>query len=634
MKFKGKEFLDAHNTYALQLNVDWFQPYARRNDVSIGVLYMVILNLPLAVRFKKENMIIVGIIPSLSKEPSCLDNFLLPMVSELKHLWKGVSMKTSNSPNGVLVRCALLCCAADIPAARKLCGFLGHSAARGCSKCLKVFPSGFGIKTDYSGFDKRLWPLRLYNAHVRAVRKLNGCHSKSARSKLESELGWRYTALMELEYFNSVVHHAIDPMHNLFLGTAKRMFKVWIDNEVLTSEKLDVIDKKIRNVKIGGEFGRLPSNIASNWGGFTAEQWKNWTLVYSLYVLKGVIQENHYKCWHTFVTACLKLVTPIINKTDARIADHLFVKFGKEVEALYGKKAITPNMHLHCHLFESVLNYGPVYTFWLFAFERYNGILGDFNTNQKENIEVQLMREFLTTTTLLDRCFNLDQDVHSSVLLPLAESISSVRDNRLKLVDPVMHWRYSHAPVHSTKDWSLSEQTNFGGRKKVQKQIDVDDMRLLRQTYTKLYPDCDIVQLATTVFQFQSVRCNNNYLSKKDSASSNCSVVFARWIDDNGYIDTGSTIEAAGKIKDIFTHTALINGKKRAHCFATINWLKPFQNSLDYVKQLSVWYSRKYFTKTGSAYIPIQRIACKVSYISIKHGSEELLMVCPKLVKV
>lgn len=42
-------------------------------------------------RFKKENMIIVGIIPALSKEPASLDNFLMPMVDELKQLWKGVS---------------------------------------------------------------------------------------------------------------------------------------------------------------------------------------------------------------------------------------------------------------------------------------------------------------------------------------------------------------------------------------------------------------------------------------------------------------------------------------------------------------------------------------------------------------
>lgn len=51
------------------------------------------------------------------------------------------------------VRCALLCVACDLPAGRKLCGFLGHSAKFGCSKCLKVFPGSAGTM-NYSGFDR------------------------------------------------------------------------------------------------------------------------------------------------------------------------------------------------------------------------------------------------------------------------------------------------------------------------------------------------------------------------------------------------------------------------------------------------------------------------------------------------
>ena len=50
-------------------------------------------------------------------------------------------------------------------------------------------------------------------------------------------------------------------------------------------------------------------------------------------------------------------------------------------------------MHLHTHLPDCVFDYGPVTGFWLFSFERYNGILGDFSTNNK-SIELQLMRKF------------------------------------------------------------------------------------------------------------------------------------------------------------------------------------------------------------------------------------------------
>ena len=43
----------------------------------------------------------------------------------------------------------------DVPAARKLCGFLGHGAKRGCSKCKKEFIPGkhFGDKMNFGGFE-------------------------------------------------------------------------------------------------------------------------------------------------------------------------------------------------------------------------------------------------------------------------------------------------------------------------------------------------------------------------------------------------------------------------------------------------------------------------------------------------
>ena len=62
---------------------------------------------------------------------------------------------------------------------------------------------------------------------------------------------------------------------------------------------------------------------------------------------------------------------------------------------MYGSDVITPNMHLHCHLKESILAFGTVYSFWLFSFERFNGILEHFPSNNR-NIEFCLMHWFLT----------------------------------------------------------------------------------------------------------------------------------------------------------------------------------------------------------------------------------------------
>ena len=70
------------------------------------------------------------------------------------------------------------------------------------------------------------------------------------------------------------------------------------------------------------------------------------------------------------------------------------MKFGESFERLKGKKYVTPNMHLHCHLTECVIDCGPVHAFWCFSFELFNGILRAMQVNGR-SVEVQLMRKLL-----------------------------------------------------------------------------------------------------------------------------------------------------------------------------------------------------------------------------------------------
>ena len=49
----------------------------------------------------------------------------------------------------------------------------------------------------------------------------------------ESRLGVCYSVLLNLPYFNPV------RLHNLFLGTCKRMFELWIDHHILTNDEIE-----------------------------------------------------------------------------------------------------------------------------------------------------------------------------------------------------------------------------------------------------------------------------------------------------------------------------------------------------------------------------------------------------------
>ena len=116
LKFKGNDFLNAPRNLAFAINVDWFQPFKRRNDRSVGVIYLVFLNIPREQRFKWENIIVAGIVLEMSKEPKSLNTFLAPIVDELKAFWIGVKLKTSQSKIQITYRGALLLASADLPA--------------------------------------------------------------------------------------------------------------------------------------------------------------------------------------------------------------------------------------------------------------------------------------------------------------------------------------------------------------------------------------------------------------------------------------------------------------------------------------------------------------------------------------
>ena len=140
--------------------------------------------------------------------------------------------------------------------------------------------------------------------------------------------------------------------------------------------------------------GRLPTTIGSGYGGFTANQWSNWITIFSPIVLKGLLPDEHLRCWLLFVRACTLLKPRILRKIDVDSADLFLLQYCKEFERLYGSRSVTPNMHLHTHLKQCLLDYGPLHAFWCYPFERFNGILGSFHSNRK-SIESQIMKKFL-----------------------------------------------------------------------------------------------------------------------------------------------------------------------------------------------------------------------------------------------
>jgi hypothetical protein len=430
----GQPYLAAPYVYALMLNVDWFQPY-KHTQASVGAMYLTIMNLPYAKRFKRENIILLGIIPGPSEPARDINQYLRPLVKELMQYFTGVPMKIYGKKDTHIVRCLLIGVPCDMPAGRKACGFLSHSAILGCTRCFKEFPGSVGCK-DYSGFNRNAWKLRTNTDHRKSVNEIQHAKTKTERDALESKHGCRYSVLLELPYFDPTRMLIIDPMHNLFLGTAKHIVKrVWSTNvlDLSVRQICEKIQATVDSIHVPSDIGRIPRKVETGFSGFTADQYKTWVTLYSIPCLYGVIDSDHLECWRHFVIACRLLCQRSLSATDVELADALLLQFCRRVQRMYGSDAITPNMHMHCHLKEVLLDYGPVYGFWLFSYERYNGILQHQPTSNR-CIEIQVMRRFIYDNTafalqpptefgdrLGDLC-NLQPRVTGSLLLMTRES--------------------------------------------------------------------------------------------------------------------------------------------------------------------------------------------------------------------
>ena len=138
----------------------------------------------------------------------------------------------------------MLCVACDLPAGRKVCGFLGHSAHLGCSRCFKRFEGSVGTM-DYSGFDRGNWIITRTGSvhrHLAALKLKNPIITRSALPAGENESGCRYSVLLKLPYFDTPRMLIVDPMHNLFLGTAKHFLKtVWIERDIISHSQFSAI---------------------------------------------------------------------------------------------------------------------------------------------------------------------------------------------------------------------------------------------------------------------------------------------------------------------------------------------------------------------------------------------------------
>ena len=209
------------------LSMDGFNPYQTKEagkKVTIGAIYMVCLNLPPAIRYKMENMYLVGIIPG-PKEPSLhqINHLLSPLVDELLELWhEGIFIsQTPHYRKGRRVRCALGPLVCDLPAARQMGGVASHASRHFCSCCLLKLD-------DIENLDFANWPTRSQEVHRFIAEQWRDAPTEAMRDNIFEAHGIRWTELLRLPYWDPTHFTLVDSMHAFLLGMLKRHVRdIW-----------------------------------------------------------------------------------------------------------------------------------------------------------------------------------------------------------------------------------------------------------------------------------------------------------------------------------------------------------------------------------------------------------------------
>jgi hypothetical protein len=226
----GKPFIQPgseEGRYIFSLCMDGFNPFIMKEagkKVSVGAIYMVLLNLPIDIRYRAENMFLVGIIPG-PREPSLeqINHVLAPLVDDLLHFWKpGVFIKqTAHHLYGRLCRAALIPIVCDLPAARQISGLASHAASHFCSFCRLPFH-------EIDSLDVSSWPQRTWKEHRQAASAWKNATSGAARLRLYRQTGIRWSELLRLPYWDPTNFVVLDCMHSLLLGVLRRHCRdVW-----------------------------------------------------------------------------------------------------------------------------------------------------------------------------------------------------------------------------------------------------------------------------------------------------------------------------------------------------------------------------------------------------------------------
>ncbi|KAL5512295.1 hypothetical protein ACEPAG_8361 [Sanghuangporus baumii] len=358
---RGEELRLAFSLCIGSFDVDTVR--AEMDGVSYCFIALACLNLPEAIRYRTENMLLVGITPNL-KLRTDIDRYLSPLVDEFLILWnEGVRFsRTASSPEGRIARAAIALVVCDLPDEMQATGISGRDFV--CSYCPTASREQARARRE---------------AQIGAGRFI--------------DYGSRWSELSRLPYWHQTKQHVINVMQCLLLGVVQNhLAKIFpLTNYPLESSAGNTrltkfgqyLQHVVKNTTIPTWVRSVPINCDFPFAGkMEADEWRTLTtiflpLAFTLYYFGDELQDDAYRVrFKNIMDRTMQLsqaVTVLFRETTSESEIYAYERhldsYIRDVCLVHPGAELEPNMHLSTHITDFLQGFGSVRSWSMIPFK-------------------------------------------------------------------------------------------------------------------------------------------------------------------------------------------------------------------------------------------------------------------------
>lgn len=370
---------------SLTLNADGATMYNNSRD-SLWPVQLLLNFLPPNIRYQHENIIISTLYYGRTKPK--MDDLLYLLAREMDFINSTfITFYKKNVFWNFLP--VLHLCSCDLPARTAIQNFVAANGKFGCPFCHNP---GTPIENNAERTTIRYVQhgatmiKRTHNETVefaeQAVSNINNKNGNSHGVK-------GYSSLLMFDEIDIINSFPVDIMHGCG-GLAKDIVEIWLgkrkipnppysDYKIKHVKERSILEQRIINFQPTCDFTRKPRPI-SEITNFKASELFHLLWYYLRYAIVGLLPTRIVKHFEKLSVGTYVLCKKSATMAEIHTACELLKEFANDFENIYGKGAVTMNLHLLNHYEDVIKSCGPIWCYNLFPCENNIGVLKKFVT--------------------------------------------------------------------------------------------------------------------------------------------------------------------------------------------------------------------------------------------------------------